>query len=70
MPAYALFNKKLNVHLIHPKIGIWSSSNYEQAQEMLSACQGYVKSLNIADYEQEFIIVDLEETCQMQPEMD
>ena len=60
MTYYALYNKKLDTYLTHPKIGVWSTNDITEAESMLSVCQEYVRSLNIPDYEHQFSIVDLE----------
>ena len=61
MPTYGLFNKKLETFLTHPKIGVWSTKNYQEAKDMLDACLSYVNTLEIPNYDQYFEIIDLED---------
>ncbi len=57
---YTLYNKKFMCYLTHPQIGLWSTSDFEEAEEMLAACVEFARSFNIPGYEQQFIIVDAE----------
>jgi hypothetical protein len=68
---YALYNKKLSTYLTLPRLGIWHTTDKTEADNMLSVCQEYVRSLKIPDYEREFSVVELgsEEICQfLEPE--
>lgn len=66
---YVLYNKKLETYLTLPNIGIWTTPDIAEANSMLAACVNYVNTLNILDYDQQFIIVDLESnSCQQLPE--
>ncbi len=57
---YVLYNKKLETYLTLPNIGIWTTPDITEANSMLTACVNYVNTLNVLDYDKEFIIVDLE----------
>ncbi len=55
---YTLLNKKTGRTLKHPQVGLWFTSDVEEAKEMLAACAEYVETLkmNASD----FVIVDAE----------
>jgi len=64
MMNYTLYNKQLDQFLVHPKIGLWFTSDLNEAFELLSSCQEYVSGLGV-DIDN-FIVVDVdtkEEIC-------
>lgn len=61
MKNYTLYNKKLDRQLVHPKIGLWFTNNYQEAEEMLQSCHEYVDAMNMSFLKDNFQIVELTE---------
>lgn len=57
---YCLYNRLLDTYLIHPTIGLWTTNDLQEAEEMLAACRRYVRSFDQENYEEQFIIVHYE----------
>jgi len=55
MAFYTLYNKHLEKRLTHPKIGIWYTTDLNEAKEMLDACHEYVKNFEKTD---NFVVID------------
>lgn len=47
--TYLLYNEQLKKPLIHPKVGLWSTNNREEADDLLKSCHEYVKSIGRED---------------------
>lgn len=58
--AYTLYNKQNDRRLIHPKVGLWFTYDYEEAKDMLKACQEYLKADGLQDFNDDFVIIDIE----------
>jgi hypothetical protein len=56
---YTLYNKQLQRKLVHPIVGLWSTSSLEEAEKMLAACHEYLCAINLADLKDEFVIIDV-----------
>lgn len=54
---YTLFNKNTNLPL-KLKIGIWSTDNKQEAEEMLDACLEYVDAIGASYLKDQIIIID------------
>ncbi len=57
---YAIYNKQLEKKLTHPRVGVWYATDYDQAQEMLSACHEYVKAIGGDEMLSDFVIINAE----------
>lgn len=58
--TYTLYNKRLGRRLSHPKIGLWYTSDIDEAIEMLDACHEYLRCSGLAGNEEDFVIVEVE----------
>lgn len=58
MRLYSLYNKRLEKKLNHPRVGVWYTPNLAEAEDMLKACRGYVGTIGVAGYVDDFVIVD------------
>lgn len=57
---YSLYNKANDKLLIHPIVGVWYTSDLDEAKNMLEDCKIYLKSRNLDSILDNFIIVDME----------
>jgi|TARA_Y100000034_G_scaffold100478_1_gene123897 hypothetical protein len=57
---YGLFNKKLQRRLVHPKIGLWFTSNLDEAKNMLESCHEYLRATKMENMCEFFVIIDVE----------
>lgn len=55
---YTIFNKSTNKPLKIPHLGIWTTDNKEEAEEMLSACLEYLDAIGIKELKDDIIIID------------
>jgi hypothetical protein len=53
---YTLYNKELDKRLMHPRVGLWFTSNLEEAKKMLIDCHNFVGD----DCKRNFIIIDVD----------
>lgn len=60
MQSFTLYNKRLNRQLRHPQIGLWYTTDFNEACDMLKACKEYVCTLGQPGYDSDFVIVDAE----------
>ena len=60
MTNYALYNKKLNKKLIHPRVGVWYTTDLEDAKKTLAACHEYLEAIGAENEREHFIIINLE----------
>ena len=60
MTCYALYNKKNEKRLIHPKIGQWFTPDIKEAENMLAACNEYLKAIGASFLQDDFVIIDAE----------
>ncbi len=44
---YTLYNKRLQRRLIHPRVGVWYTTDIEEAISMLNACHDYLRALDL-----------------------
>ena len=58
--SYGLYNKANEKYLTHPKVGIWFTNDFKEAESMLSACKEYLESSGLGKLSSDFIIIDLE----------
>jgi hypothetical protein len=56
---YTLYNKKLNKKLIHPRVGLWYTADFEDAKATLKACYEYLDAIGVKDHD-DFVIMDAE----------
>ena len=59
MTYYTLYNKQSQKRLIHPRIGLWNTSDLLEAREMLVACHEHLTASHIPIHEQ-IVIIDVE----------
>jgi hypothetical protein len=59
-PAYTLLNKNTGVRLTHPRVGLWYTFDFEEAEEMHKACVESMTSMGLADLAKEVVIIDIE----------
>jgi hypothetical protein len=57
---YALYNKDLEKKLTHPRLGVWYTDDYDEAQEMLADCHEYLEAIGGKDLISNFVIIDAE----------
>ena len=57
---YTLFNKRDKRHLVHPTVGLWFTSDYNEAESMLVACQEWLEDHGMDEQKEHFVIVDVE----------
>jgi len=60
MRNYTLLNKGIDKRLIHPKVGLWFTSDLEEAKDMLKACHEYLEAIKAGSIKDEFVIIDAE----------
>jgi hypothetical protein len=58
--AYTLYNKTNNEKLVHPKVGLWFANDIEEAEDMLEACQEYLRAAGLDWMCEHITIVDAE----------
>lgn len=58
--TYGLYNKKLDKKLTHPVVGVWYTTNYQEAEEMLTACHQYLEVSGLSHMKNDFAIIDVE----------
>ena len=56
---YTIRNLSGNKDLTHPAVGLWNTSDIQEAQEMLKACHEYLESLGLKSIIEDFIIWDI-----------
>lgn len=44
-PTYILFNKNLKKPLMHPRVGLWFTTDKKEADELLQEFHSYVKDI-------------------------
>ena len=57
---YTLYNKDNNRTLLHPTIGLWNTSNIEEARSMLDDCKIYLKSIGLEHIQDNFVVIEVE----------
>ena len=57
---WTLYNNRLSKPLSHPRIGLWYTDDFNEAEEMLEACKQVVRNdgMNLED---DFIIKEIDE---------
>lgn len=55
---YTLLNKRLGKKLEHPRFGVWLTSDFNEAQNMLRVCKQCASTYG--PIEDDFVILDLE----------
>ena len=60
MPFYTLYNKQRQVNLVHPQVGVWNSSDLDEAKELLSNCRDYLVSSGLSYLCDQIVIRDIE----------
>jgi hypothetical protein len=58
--SYALLNKRTGQRLEHPRFGLWYTSDFSEAEEMLAACKEWLAASNMTEFELDFVIIDTE----------
>lgn len=58
--TYALYNTAKKTFLEHPVVGVWLSSDLDEAKEMLKAAHAYVLGFGLEEFIPRIIIVDYE----------
>ena len=53
---YTLYNKELDRKLIHPRVGVWFTTDLEEAKLMLKDCHAFVGEMQKSN----FIIINLD----------
>lgn len=56
---YTLLNKRLNRRLTHPAVGLWFTPSLQEAQDMLAACQDYLRACNLHALLDDFVLIDV-----------
>jgi len=51
---YTLYNKELDRRLVHPRVGLWFTTDLEEAKSMLKDCHDFVGE----EAKYNFIIID------------
>lgn len=57
---YTLFNKGNGKCLIHPIVGLWATSDLQEAKDMLEDCKKYLMSQGLQNIVNDFVVVDVE----------
>lgn len=68
MTNYTLYNKRLERRLIHPRIGVWYTTNLDEAVSMLEACRDYIRTLDMDP--EDFCLWDMEEESEVSAEVE
>lgn len=56
---YTIYNKRLERRLIHPRVGVWYTTDLEEAVSMLEACWAYIRTLDMDP--DDFCLWDMDE---------
>ena len=57
---YTLYNKKLDRKLVHPRVGVWFTSDLNEAKSMLTSCHQYLDASSLSALKSDFVVIDLE----------
>lgn len=57
---YTLYNKKLDRRLVHPKVGLWFTTELEEAKAMRQSCLEYLNTSNLSTLAADFVVIDAE----------
>ena len=57
---YSLYNKTNDKLLTHPVVGVWHTSDLDEAKSMLEDCRIHLKSRNLDSILDNFVIVDMD----------
>jgi len=57
---YTLLNKGNGKFLVHPVMGLWSTSELNEAKEMLEDCKKYLISQGLQAIIGDFVVIDVE----------
>jgi hypothetical protein len=60
MKSYTLYNKLTDNNLVHPKVGLWYTTDLEEAKAMLKDCHGYLDYIKVPSMKDKIVIVDAE----------
>ena len=60
MKSYTLHNKDLGINLEHPSVGLWFTTDINEAKEMLEACHEYLVFINASEIVENFVIIEVE----------
>lgn len=60
MKFYTLHNKLTNKKLVHPKVGLWFTTNLDEAKGMLKDVCGYLDHIGVSDLKDKIVIIDAE----------
>jgi len=58
--TYTLRNKKLERNLMHPRIGLWFTSQLQEAKDMLQSCYEYLDASHLSFLKPDFVVVNAE----------
>lgn len=58
MTYYSLYNNLNKKHLIHPRVGVWYCEDLSEAEDMLKACQDYLRAMKLEDIIDKISIVE------------
>ncbi len=65
MPCYQLYNKEIEKDFVHPKIGLWHSTDLELAREMRDFFRDYLKRLDLPKLAELIIIKDVDSNLEI-----
>jgi len=57
---YTIHNKLNGVNLTHPKVGLWNTSNIDEARDMLAACKEYLTAAGLDELKDQFVVIDID----------
>lgn len=60
MKSYTLYNKLTEKNLVHPRVGLWYTTDLKEAQAMLKDCRSYLDHIKVPGMKDKIVIVDAE----------
>lgn len=60
MSHYKLYNKETEKDLIHPKIGLWNTTDLAEARELRDEFRAYLKKLGLSELMELIVVKDVD----------
>lgn len=61
MNNFVLYNNATNQYLVHPDIGLWSTNDKKEAEEMLKVATDYINSFKCKYLENKIVMLEVPE---------
>ena len=64
MTQFKLHNQENGKDLVHPKVGLWNTSDRKLADNMCESFRAYLRTLGLGDHAQFIVVQEVEENSE------